>query len=217
MRRWSPGCSTSPPMHEAAARHGRGAAAVPPALGGAHRGEHLRRGRPRGARARRRRRGTTACASPPSPGSARVARGLCEALLHAGESRRPGRAGPRGEILIAVRMEAPIPPNPMTPAARRGGPVIRSLLIANRGEIACRIIRTARAMGIRTVAVYSDADAQGAARAPGGRGGAHRSLARGRELPARRQDHRRGQSRPGPRRSTRATASSARTPSSPRR
>ena len=33
------------------------------------------------------------------------------------------------------------------------------ILIANRGEIACRIIRTARAMGIRTVAVYSDADA----------------------------------------------------------
>jgi 3-methylcrotonyl-CoA carboxylase alpha subunit len=38
--------------------------------------------------------------------------------------------------------------------------VIDSLLIANRGEIACRIIRTARAMGIRTVAVYSDADAK---------------------------------------------------------
>ena len=35
-----------------------------------------------------------------------------------------------------------------------------SLLIANRGEIACRIIRTARAMGIRTIAVYSDADAK---------------------------------------------------------
>ena len=37
--------------------------------------------------------------------------------------------------------------------------MITSLLIANRGEIACRIIRTARAMGIRTIAVYSDADA----------------------------------------------------------
>ena len=37
--------------------------------------------------------------------------------------------------------------------------MIQSLLIANRGEIACRVIRTARQMGIRTVAVYSDADA----------------------------------------------------------
>ncbi len=33
-----------------------------------------------------------------------------------------------------------------------------TLLIANRGEIACRVIRSARAMGLRTVAVYSDAD-----------------------------------------------------------
>ncbi len=36
--------------------------------------------------------------------------------------------------------------------------MFRRLLIANRGEIACRVIRTARDMGIRTIAVYSDAD-----------------------------------------------------------
>ncbi len=38
--------------------------------------------------------------------------------------------------------------------------MFKKILIANRGEIACRIIRTARRMGIATVAVYSDADAR---------------------------------------------------------
>ena len=36
--------------------------------------------------------------------------------------------------------------------------IFNSLLIANRGEIACRIIKTAKEMGIRSIAVYVDAD-----------------------------------------------------------
>nr|HMN52460.1 biotin carboxylase N-terminal domain-containing protein [Xanthobacteraceae bacterium] len=36
--------------------------------------------------------------------------------------------------------------------------MFKKILIANRGEIACRVIKTAKRMGIATVAVYSDAD-----------------------------------------------------------
>jgi acetyl-CoA carboxylase biotin carboxylase subunit len=50
----------------------------------------------------------------------------------------------------------------MIGASSRIRPLFRTLLIANRGEIACRIIRTARRMGIATVAVHSDADAAAA-------------------------------------------------------
>ena len=41
---------------------------------------------------------------------------------------------------------------------RERDPMFKKILIANRGEIACRVIKTARKMGIKTVAVYSDAD-----------------------------------------------------------
>jgi len=44
--------------------------------------------------------------------------------------------------------------------ARKDASVFKKILIANRGEIACRVIKTARKMGIKTVAIYSDADAQ---------------------------------------------------------
>jgi 3-methylcrotonyl-CoA carboxylase alpha subunit len=44
--------------------------------------------------------------------------------------------------------------------AASGAPVFESVLIANRDEIACRIIRTARRLGLRTIAVHSEADAR---------------------------------------------------------
>jgi len=64
----------------------------------------------------------------------------------------------RKSAVAAVVSRPGAHPRPESPERRTENPMFKKLLIANRGEIACRVVKTARKMGIATVAVYSDAD-----------------------------------------------------------
>ena len=85
--------------------------------------------------------------------------------------------------------------------------MFKKILIANRGEIACRVAATARRMGVKTVAVYSDADVNAKHVARLRRGGAHRRQRAEGQLPALGAHHRSGQGHRRRRRCIRATAS----------
>ena len=94
--------------------------------------------------------------------------------------------------------------------------MFKKILIANRGEVALRIIYACRELGIKTVAVWSEADEHSLHVRFADEDCLHRSGPERRQLPERAGGHQPPPRSPAPTRSIRATASCRRAPTSPR-